>query len=269
MLGNKLRRHLLQFPPVVARLAHGKNLQVRVFMRQHLLEAELALDVIAQGQRTGDQTHLAGHAPQEAAHQACRGAPGGGIVDAGIMHALGARHVGDERHHGHAARGKSVDRLAHRRVVEGRHGDTIMHVADRIEGGGQQLAVEHVDALHGDRHALAGHALRHGAHFLVDALPEVTCPVRQHEAEAVFARAGKPRRDAVRLVIEVPDGGFDLADGHPAHAWAAVQHPVHRCNAHTRNAGHILDRHLGHEWIDRWMLRVLQHAPQIRDANAS
>ena len=59
LLGQKLVGHVLEFPPVVARFAHRQNLEVRIFMRQHLLEAELAFDMVAQRQRAGDEADLA------------------------------------------------------------------------------------------------------------------------------------------------------------------------------------------------------------------
>ena len=75
---------------VVAPLADRQERDAGEVMGDHLLEAELALDMIAQRDRSGDQADLAGAAGEEAAEEAAGGAPGGGIVDADIVRALRA-----------------------------------------------------------------------------------------------------------------------------------------------------------------------------------
>ena len=130
---------------VVAAFADRQKLKRGEIAADHLLEADLALDVVAQRHRAGDQADLAGAAGEEAAEQARGGAAGRGIVDADIVGAARARHVGDERHHGDAGAGEVVDGLAHRRMVEGDDGDAVDLAAQLLERRGEHIAVEHVD----------------------------------------------------------------------------------------------------------------------------
>ena len=130
---------------VVAPLADRQKLKCGKVAGDDLLEADLALDMVAKRDRSGDQADLAGAAGEETAEKRAGGAAGGGIVDADIVGAAGARRVGDEGDDGDAGCGEIVDRFAHRRVVEGDHGDAVDLAVEPVERGGEHLAVEDVD----------------------------------------------------------------------------------------------------------------------------
>ena len=72
---------------VVAPLAHRQEREAGEVARDHLLEAELPLDVVAERDRSGDQPDLAAPAGEEAAEQRAGRAAGGGIVDPDIVRA--------------------------------------------------------------------------------------------------------------------------------------------------------------------------------------
>ena len=59
MFFQDLCRHFLDALPVIAAFADREDREMRIFMRHDLLEAELALDVIAQRQRARDEADFA------------------------------------------------------------------------------------------------------------------------------------------------------------------------------------------------------------------
>ncbi len=225
---------------VVAALADREKLERREVARDHLLEADLALDVVAKRHRPRNQADLARPAGEEAAEQARRGAPGRGIVDADVVGAARARRVGDQRHHGHAGRGQFVDRLAHGGMVERHHGDAVDLALQPVECRGEHVAVENVDKGHSDPHPLVSHVLRRHPHALRQRLHEGVAAGREDELEAVLAAAGEPRGEPVGPVLELGDRLLDALGRLGMDTRPPVEHPVDGSEAHARGPGHVL-----------------------------
>jgi hypothetical protein len=130
---------------VVAPLADRQEGEVGKIAADHLLEADLPFDMIADRDRAGDQADLAGPAGADAAEKGRGGAAGGRVVDADIVGAPRARRIGDERHHGRAGARQIVDRLAHRGVLEGDDRRAVDLAVQAVDRRGEDIAVEDVD----------------------------------------------------------------------------------------------------------------------------
>ena len=234
------RRQSLDAIVVVAAFADRQERERREVPRDHLLEADLPLDVVAERHRAGDQADLAGPAGDEAAEKARRGPARRGVVDADIVGAAGAGHVGDQRHHRHAGGDQFVDRLAHRGMVERHHRDAVDLALQPVERRGEHVAVEDVDMGHADPHALVGDVLGRHPHPLRQRLHEGVAAGREEELEAMLAPAGKARGEPVGAVLELGDGLLDALGRLGMHARPPVEDAVDGREAHARGPGHVL-----------------------------
>jgi aminopeptidase N len=246
MLGKQRRGQGHDPLVVVAAFAYRQKSKRRKIAGDDLLEADLALAVIAERDRAADQPDLAGAPGKKAAEERGGCAPGGGIVDADIVGAVGARRVGNERHHGDTGCGQVVDRLADRRVVEGDHGDAIDLALQAVEREGEGLAVEDVDFGDLDVDALVGERVGRGANALFQRLHEGVVAGRQQEAEAVVATTGEARREAVGTIFEQADCRLDALGGLGVYAGPAIEDAIDRRQTYPGSSGNVLQGHPRH-----------------------
>ena len=112
---------------VVATLAGGQRLKMRILAGQNLNEGEEPLGVIAQGHGAQDNSDLATRPGQEPPHQsggrpACRG-----IVDADIPRVLRRWSVRNQRYDMDVAGDHLVDGDADCRVIQRNERDAVVH----------------------------------------------------------------------------------------------------------------------------------------------
>ena len=158
------------------------------------------------------------------------------------MVALCAEQVGHQRHDGYAAPRGIIDSGDHRWLLAGNNDGAIAIMGfKRVQGLGQRVAIECLDAAGADMHALgqggsgaAGHGLGEAGHEFIGA-------IGNEEAQAQIARSCQQRGRQITLKADFGDGSLDLFSRDGADAGSAIENPIHGGEGYAGSAGHVMD----------------------------
>ena len=215
---------------------------MRKLGRHHLIEAEDALGVVAQGLRTGDDRDLSLPGADEPADQGAGGATGGDIVDADIMVTPRSGHVRHQRHDLGAAIDEIVDGGADAWMIKRDDRHAVEVAGKRFKRGSENSRIEHVGRDQLNAETAGREPRRHLAEIRVDLLHEQIRAGRHHEGEAPRPAASQLGRSHMRLKGVPLDRRLDATDGVRSYAGTIVENPVHRREAHSGLARNVPER---------------------------